>query len=127
MARLPPYATAAAGGKVVISSLKDEACEAVAREIREAGGEALAVPYNMTHLDRKDTLATKTLHHFGRIDSPVLNAAVNPISDRCSPLMKLPMTKSWTPTSRAISGFAKRACQTIVVDGGVSTFGSGYS
>jgi NAD(P)-dependent dehydrogenase (short-subunit alcohol dehydrogenase family) len=71
-------AMSAAGAKVVISSRKAAACEALADEIRESGGEAAAIPCNMTHLDQIETLAKETLDRFGRIDSLVLNAAVNP-------------------------------------------------
>ena len=39
-------AMASAGAKVVISSRKPQACDKVAAGIRDAGGEAIAVPCN---------------------------------------------------------------------------------
>ncbi len=42
------------GAKVVISSRKADACEVVARGIRERGGEAIVVP---CHIARKEELA----------------------------------------------------------------------
>ena len=42
-------ALAAAGAKVVVSSRSAEACEATADSIRDAGGEALIVPCNISH------------------------------------------------------------------------------
>ena len=41
-------AMADAGAKVVISSRKADACDAVAAGIRDAGGEALAIPCNVS-------------------------------------------------------------------------------
>jgi NAD(P)-dependent dehydrogenase (short-subunit alcohol dehydrogenase family) len=72
------FAMAEAGARVVISSRKAEACAAVAAEIREIGGEAIDIPCNVSHLDQLEVLAERTLGYFGRIDSLVLNAAVNP-------------------------------------------------
>jgi len=71
-------AMAARGARVVISSRKQEACETVAGAIAAAGGEALAVPCNISHLDQLPGLVETTLAQWGRIDVLVLNAAVNP-------------------------------------------------
>ncbi len=71
-------AYAAHGAKVVVSSRKEPACEEVAGAIVEAGGEAIAVPCNITRLDELRTLVDKTMDHWGRIDVLVCNAAVNP-------------------------------------------------
>jgi NAD(P)-dependent dehydrogenase (short-subunit alcohol dehydrogenase family) len=72
------FAMADAGARVVISSRKAEACAEVAASIRESGAEAIDIPCNISHLDQLERLASTTLDHFGRIDSLVLNAAVNP-------------------------------------------------
>lgn len=71
-------AMAEAGAKVVISSRKSDACEAVAEEIRSAGGDAVAIPCNISEDAALEELVDKTLAHWGRIDSLVCNAAVNP-------------------------------------------------
>ena len=69
---------AKAGAKVVISSRKAEACEAVAEEISTAGGEAISLPCNISHLDQMQALVEGTFSKWGRIDCLVCNAAVNP-------------------------------------------------
>lgn len=69
---------AKAGAKVVISSRKADACEAVTEEIKATGGKAISLPCNITHLDQMETLVEGTLSKWGRIDSLVCNAAVNP-------------------------------------------------
>ena len=45
-------AMAAHGAKVVISSRRTPACDEVAAHIREAGGEAIAIPCNVSHKDQ---------------------------------------------------------------------------
>jgi NAD(P)-dependent dehydrogenase (short-subunit alcohol dehydrogenase family) len=67
-----------AGAKVVISSRKADACDKVAADIRAAGGEAIAVPCNISHRDQLETLVETTLQTWGRVDALVCNAAVNP-------------------------------------------------
>jgi NAD(P)-dependent dehydrogenase (short-subunit alcohol dehydrogenase family) len=69
---------AKAGAKVVISSRKEDACEAVAADIREQGGEAVAIPCNINYKDQLQSLVDKTVEHFGKIDVLVCNAALNP-------------------------------------------------
>ena len=66
------------GARVVISSRKAEACREVAGAIVRAGGEALAVPCNVSHADQLDGLVAGCLDHWGRVDVLVCNAAVNP-------------------------------------------------
>jgi len=72
-------AMAAAGAKVVVSSRKREACEAVATAIRERGGAAAVLPCNVSDQAQLEALVAGTREAFGRIDSLVLNAAVNPV------------------------------------------------
>jgi len=71
-------AMAAFGAKVVISSRKGPQCEEVAAAIRAAGGEAVAIPCNISRLKELDELVARALAACGRIDILVLNAAVNP-------------------------------------------------
>ena len=66
------------GAKVVISSRKADVCDAVSEEITEAGGEAIAIPCNVSHQGQLENLVEGTLNKWGRIDSLVCNAAVNP-------------------------------------------------
>jgi NAD(P)-dependent dehydrogenase (short-subunit alcohol dehydrogenase family) len=69
---------AALGAKVVVSSRKAEACEDVASGIRAAGGDALVIPCNIGRRAECEALIKGTLDKWGRIDSLVCNAAVNP-------------------------------------------------
>lgn len=69
---------AGAGAKVVISSRKAEACEGVAAAIREAGGEAIAAPCNISSKDQLQALVDCAVGTWGRLDILVCNAAINP-------------------------------------------------
>jgi NAD(P)-dependent dehydrogenase (short-subunit alcohol dehydrogenase family) len=71
-------ALAGAGARVAVSSRKEDACEKVAGEINGAGGEALAIPCNISSREELDRLVDGTLEAWGRIDVLVPNAAVNP-------------------------------------------------
>lgn len=71
-------AMAEAGAKVVISSRKAHACDAVAKGVCDAGGEAVAIPCNVSDVKQLQTLVDRTLEAWGRIDVLVCNAAVNP-------------------------------------------------
>ncbi len=78
---------AKAGAKVVISSRKADACEAVLKEFQARGQEAIAVPCNVGHKDQLQALVDRTLEKWGRIDSIVCNAASNPVF---GPLVNVP-------------------------------------
>jgi len=67
-----------AGARVVISSRKLDPCEAVAAEINDAGGEAMALPCNVSDRDSLRTLVGEVIDAWGRIDILVCNAAINP-------------------------------------------------
>jgi NAD(P)-dependent dehydrogenase (short-subunit alcohol dehydrogenase family) len=71
-------ALAAFGARVVISSRKQDACEAVRDEIVAAGGEAISIPCNVGHRDQLENLVARTREAWGQIDILVCNAAVNP-------------------------------------------------
>jgi len=70
---------ASLGAKVVISSRKAEACEGVAREIEAKGGEAAAIPCNISRKAEVEGLIAETHRRFGAIDILVCNAAINPV------------------------------------------------
>jgi NAD(P)-dependent dehydrogenase (short-subunit alcohol dehydrogenase family) len=65
------------GAKVVISSRKAEACEAVAAGIRAQGGEAMAQPCNVSRRADVEALAAAVLDRWGRVDILVCNASTN--------------------------------------------------
>ena len=78
---------ARAGCKVVISSRKAEACEAVRAELEKQGYEVLAHPCNVSRKEELQALADATLAKWGRIDVAIANAASNPYY---GPLTQIP-------------------------------------
>ncbi len=62
------------GSKVVTCDVLD--CESTAKEIRESGGEALALKIDVSKEADTLELVRKTVEHFGRIDILVNNAAI---------------------------------------------------
>ena len=66
------------GAKVIITSRKATACDAVAQKICKTGGEAMAIPCNISHKDQLEFLVAETHKAYGQIDILVCNAAVNP-------------------------------------------------
>jgi len=66
-------ALAEAGARVVLAARSADALTAVAEGIREAGGQALAVPTDVTVDADLDALVTRTLDEYGRIDILVNN------------------------------------------------------
>ena len=78
---------AAAGAKVVVSSRKAEICEQVAKALRDAGGEAIAIPANIGDKAQLENLVAQTRKHYGQIDILVCNAASNPYY---GPMGKMP-------------------------------------
>jgi NAD(P)-dependent dehydrogenase (short-subunit alcohol dehydrogenase family) len=77
--RASAEAMARLGARVVISSRKAEACEAVAAQIRQWGGEAAVIACNVSRKPEVEALVAGTLRTYGRIDILVCNAAVNPV------------------------------------------------
>lgn len=69
---------ARAGAKVVVSSRKADACAGVVDSIRGAGGEAIAVPCNISDREQLRNLVGQAVTAWGRLDILVCNAAVNP-------------------------------------------------
>lgn len=73
-------AFAAHGAKVIVNDVavsgKAHAAELVATEIREAGGEALAVTESVAEWESAQRIVQAALDHFGRIDGVVNNAGI---------------------------------------------------
>jgi NAD(P)-dependent dehydrogenase (short-subunit alcohol dehydrogenase family) len=70
------------GAKVVVSSRKADACERVAADINKAHGNgtnvAVPIPCNINYKEQLRNLVAETRRHFGRIDTLICNAALNP-------------------------------------------------
>ena len=78
---------ARAGCKIVVSSRKAEACEAVRAEFEKQGFEVLAQPCNVSRKEELQGLVDKTIAKWGRIDIAIANAAANPYY---GPLAEIP-------------------------------------
>jgi len=72
---------AEAGAKVVLAARSRDQLEATAAAIKERGGEALAVPTDVTDLEAVKALAKGTITTYGRIDVLVNNAAANYVAN----------------------------------------------
>ncbi|MBP0443814.1 SDR family oxidoreductase [Roseomonas sp. SSH11] len=66
------------GARVAVSSRKIEACEEVVQGIGERGGEAFAQACNIGRKEELQALVDATMARWGRIDTIVCNAAINP-------------------------------------------------
>lgn len=65
------------GARVVLAARNRHDLERAAEEIRREGGDALAVPTDVTRYDQVEALAHRAVREFGRIDTWVNNAAVS--------------------------------------------------
>lgn len=66
------------GATVVVSSRRQEACEAVAQNIRNSGGKAIVIPCHVGRKEELQNLIDGTVAQCGGIDIVVSNAGVNP-------------------------------------------------
>jgi len=64
------------GAKVVVSGTKTDLCDEVAELIRSEGGEAFAVPCDVSKLEDIDRLYEMTLERYGYVDIAVNNAGI---------------------------------------------------
>jgi NAD(P)-dependent dehydrogenase (short-subunit alcohol dehydrogenase family) len=74
--RATALALAEAGADVVIAARSQRSIEAVAQEIRSRGGQALAVPTDVSDPASVDLMVLQTLRASGRIDVLINNAGV---------------------------------------------------
>ncbi len=75
-------ALASEGAKVVVSDIDDAG--GVAEEIAAAGGDAAAIPCDVSDWEACQSLVAQTVERFGRIDVLVNNAAIFGTLDRAS-------------------------------------------
>ncbi|GAA4486440.1 SDR family oxidoreductase [Rhodococcus olei] len=74
--------SALAGARVVLAARTESRLTEIAAEIRELGGTAVAVPTDLTDDASVTNLAESALAEFGRIDTVVHNAFVQPPHER---------------------------------------------
>lgn len=111
------------GAKVVVSSRKADACEEVAAGIRRAGGEATVIP---CHIGRKEDcqgLIGGAIAKYGKVDTLVCNAAVNPYfgplsgisDDQWDKIMESNVRSNLWLANLSAPGMAERGGGTIVI------------
>ena len=71
---------AAQGAKVVLGARRQSRLDALVNDITRAGGQALAVPTDVTRRADVQRLVDTAVQHFGRIDAIINNAGVMPHS-----------------------------------------------
>lgn len=86
---------AAEGAKVVIAQRDRATLEAVAAQIRESGGEALAVPTDVSQEAQCEALIGTALERYGQLDILINNAAI--ASPRKAPFPEM-STEVWQQT-----------------------------
>jgi NAD(P)-dependent dehydrogenase (short-subunit alcohol dehydrogenase family) len=121
--RASAEAMARLGAKVVVSSRKAEACEAVAHDIRQQGGEAAVIACNIARKGEVEALVDETLRLYGRIDILVCNAAINPVygplgeltDEAFDKVMGTNVRSNLWLCNRVIPGMAERRDGAIVI------------
>ncbi len=88
------------GAKVVVASRKAEACEQVVKDVKAAGGTALAVPTHVGDLDALANLVARTVDEFGGVDV-VINNAANALSQPIGSVTAEAWQKSTDANARA--------------------------
>ncbi|GHD43556.1 SDR family NAD(P)-dependent oxidoreductase [Mycetocola manganoxydans] len=78
---------ASAGANVVLASRRGQALTKLAKECEARGGDAIAVPTDVTNASQVDALARAAVMKFGRIDVWVNNAAVSAFA----PFLEMPL------------------------------------
>ena len=111
------------GARVVISSRKREACEAVAAGIVARGGEACVIPCHIGRKEEVQALVDQTVQTWGGIDVLVCNAAVNPYygpaagcpDDAFDRIMASNVRSNFWLCNMALPGMAARGGGAVVV------------
>ncbi|UFH51873.1 glucose 1-dehydrogenase [Spirosoma sp. KNUC1025] len=67
------------GASVIVSSRKQDACDALANDIRKLGGNATGIAAHVGDSEQLQRLVDKTIETYGGIDILVNNAASNPV------------------------------------------------
>ena len=70
----------ALGAIVVLGARRLDRIEKLAEEIRNKGGQALAIAVDVTHRDKVKTLVDSAVEQFGRVDVLLNNAGIMPLS-----------------------------------------------
>ncbi len=121
---------ARAGARVVISSRKLDACEAVRDELRREGHQAIAVACNVGTPGDLEALVAQTLDTWQRIDILVANAGVNPhygplleISEEAwSKILGSNLTATLQLANRVLPQMAERGSGSMILVSSITAF-----
>ena len=105
------------GAKVVISGTKADLCSEMVELIKSEGGEALAVPCDVSKAEDVDNLFNRTLEAYGRLDISVQNAGVA----KFTPFLEMTREEAksiWDINLYGTYFCAQRAAQIMVKQGG---------
>jgi len=105
------------GAMVIISSRKQDACEAVAASITHMGGKALAMPCHAGKLDEIDALMARISDVCGRLDVLVNNAATNPYFGPVIQASESAYDKTFEVNSKGFFFMAQGAARLMVDQG----------
>ncbi|MDF1855246.1 glucose 1-dehydrogenase [Pseudooceanicola sp.] len=111
---------AEAGAKVVISSRKMDACQAVVDAITAKGGEAIAIPCHIGDTEALQNLVDSTIKHWGQIDILVPNAAINPVYGPLQDLDDAVFDKMLITNVRVVNTLCKMVLPGMAKHGGGS-------
>jgi NAD(P)-dependent dehydrogenase (short-subunit alcohol dehydrogenase family) len=114
---------ARAGARVVVTSRKLDACQAVVEQLRGEGLEATAIACNISSKEQIHALADQTEKVYGPADVLVCNAAVNPYygplsgipDDAFSKVMNVNIHSNVWLVNRVAPGMAERGGGSIVI------------
>jgi 3-oxoacyl-[acyl-carrier protein] reductase len=76
MGRTHALIFAEAGAKVVVSDISLDECQKVVDEIKDSGGDALAIKCDISQREEVDSMVSETIKNFGKVDVLVNNAGV---------------------------------------------------
>ncbi len=111
------------GAKIVVSSRKIAACEAVVSEIEAAGGKATPFACNVGVKSDLEALVAHATREYGRIDILIPNAAINPVygpsSEVSDETWNKVLTSNLTSTHRlcqmVLPGMAERGGGSVIL------------
>lgn len=106
------------GARVIVSSRKAEACEAVRAALAADGHDAIALPAHVGRPEDCAALVAATVAHFGRLDIVVANAAVNPVFDPLETLAQEAWAKVLDTNLGGPLALARHALPHIAASGG---------
>jgi NAD(P)-dependent dehydrogenase (short-subunit alcohol dehydrogenase family) len=116
-------AYARAGARVVVSSRKLDACNALVDQLKTEGLQAMAVACNISSKEQIAALVEQTEAAYGSVDVLVCNAAVNPYygpmseipDDAFTKVLQVNIVSNMWLVNRVAPGMAKKGGGSIVI------------